>query len=169
VPLLSEFVVTTAVRLPTLVGLVENVTVSELAVAAVTVPTAPLLKVTVLLPAVVLKAKPLIVTVLALARRFVVTLVTPGNTEATCIGAPLDLELVVTTAVRLPVAVGFVESVTVSVVAVAAVTVPTAPLPRETMLWAATGSKPKPLIVSVAAPAARLLVLPVTTGMTLAT
>ncbi len=38
-------VVTTAVRLPAVVGLVENVTVSEVAVAAVTVPTAPSLKV----------------------------------------------------------------------------------------------------------------------------
>ncbi len=38
-----------AVRLPAVVGLVENVTVSAVAVAAVTVPTAPSLKVTVLL------------------------------------------------------------------------------------------------------------------------
>ena len=51
-PLLTPSVVTTAVRLPAVVGLVENVTVSEVAVAAVTVPTAPSLKTTVLLPAV---------------------------------------------------------------------------------------------------------------------
>ena len=60
---------TTAVRLPTAVGSVENVTVSEVAVAAVTVPTAPSLKVTVLLPAVGSKPKPLIVSVVALAAR----------------------------------------------------------------------------------------------------
>ena len=46
-PLLTLLVVTTAVRLPAVAGLVKNVTVSEVAVAAVTVPTAPSLKVTV--------------------------------------------------------------------------------------------------------------------------
>lgn len=40
-------VVTIAVKLPTAVGLVVNDTVSVLAVAAVTVPTAPLLNTTV--------------------------------------------------------------------------------------------------------------------------
>ena len=53
-------------RFPTDVGLVENVTVSEVAVAAVTVPTAPLLKTTVLFTAVVLKPYPLMETVFAL-------------------------------------------------------------------------------------------------------
>lgn len=53
-----EFVVTTAVRLPTEVGLVVKVTSSVVALDAVTVPTAPLLKTTELLPAVASKPKP---------------------------------------------------------------------------------------------------------------
>ena len=53
VPLPTPSVLTTAVRLPA-VGAVENVTVSEVVVAAVTVPTAPLLKTTVLLAGVAL-------------------------------------------------------------------------------------------------------------------
>ena len=55
--------------LPTVVGLVEKLTVSEVAVAEVTVPTAPLLKTTVLLPGVVSKPKPAMVSVVALAAR----------------------------------------------------------------------------------------------------
>ena len=66
---------TTAVRLPA-VGFVEKVTVSDVAVDAVTVPTAPLLKTTVLLPGVVLKPEPLIVIVAALAARAAVLAVT---------------------------------------------------------------------------------------------
>ncbi len=81
-PLLNVLTVTTAVRLPA-VGLVENVTVSDVAVALVTVPTAPLLKVTVLLAAVVLKPNPAITTVLAVSARFVVAAVTTGPTAAT--------------------------------------------------------------------------------------
>ena len=76
---------------------------------------------------------------------------------------------VVTTAVRLPTAAGFVENVTVSAVGVAAVTVPTAPLLKATVLWAAVGSKPKPSMVTVVALAARLAVLLVTTGVIVAT
>ena len=51
-------VVTTAVRLPAAAGLVENVTVNDVAVAAVTVPTAPSLKTTVLLLAIVSNPNP---------------------------------------------------------------------------------------------------------------
>ena len=47
-------------RFPTDVGLVEKVTVNDVAVAAVTVPTAPLLNATVLFAAVALNPKPLI-------------------------------------------------------------------------------------------------------------
>lgn len=54
-PLLILFVVTTAVRLPAVSGRVERVIVSDVAVASVTVPNAPLLKTTVLLAAVVSK------------------------------------------------------------------------------------------------------------------
>ena len=74
---------TTAVKLPAVCGLVENVTISEVAVAVVTVPTAPLLNTTVLLPATVANPKPLIVTVVALIARLEVLLVTTGITVAT--------------------------------------------------------------------------------------
>ena len=75
--------VTTALRLPTDVGLVENVTVSAVAVAVVTVPTPPLVKTTELLLAMVLKPKPLMVTVEASEARLVVAMVTKGATVAT--------------------------------------------------------------------------------------
>ena len=78
-------------------------------------------------------------------------------------------ELVVTIAVRLPTAVGFVEKVTVSDVAVAAVTVPAAPLLSTTVLFAAVVEKPNPLIVTVVALNGKLVVLTVTTGVTVAT
>ncbi len=169
VPLLTLSVVTTAVRLPAVVGLVENVTVSEVAVAVVTVPTAPSLKVTVLLAAVVSKPKPLMVIVVALAARLAVLVVTTGVTVATCTAAPLLTLSVVTTAVRLPAVVGSVENVTVSAVEVAVATVPTAPSLKTTVLLAAVGSKPKPLMVNVVAFAATAYVLVVTTGVTVAT
>ncbi len=103
---MTEFTVTTAVRLPAL-GRVEKVTVNEVAEAVVTLPTAPLLKVTVLLPAVVLNPKPLIVTVLAVSAKAVVAAVTTGPTVATCTADPLLTVFVVTTAVRLPIVVGW--------------------------------------------------------------
>lgn len=78
-----ELLVSIAVRFPTEIGFVENVTMIALAVADVTVPTAPLDKTTVLLPAIVLKPKPLIVTVEASAARLAVVLVTTGATVAT--------------------------------------------------------------------------------------
>src|SRR5262249_28756505 len=126
-PLPCELVVTMAVRLPAVLGLVENVTVSEVAVAAVTGPTAPSFKTTVLFAAGVSKPKPEIVTVPALAATLVVLLVTTGVTVATCTADPLPTLFVCTTAVKLPAVVGLVENVTVSEVAVAAVTVPAAP------------------------------------------
>ncbi len=70
---------------------------------------------------------PAIVTVFALAARLAVLLVTVTGTVATCTAVPLLTLLLVTMAVRLPAA-GLVEKVTVSEVAVALVTVPTAPL-----------------------------------------
>ncbi len=82
-PLLTELVVTTAVKLPSAAGLVLNVTVSDVVVAEVTVPTALLLKTTLLLPAVALKPKPRITTVLAVMEAEVVLLVTTGITVAT--------------------------------------------------------------------------------------
>lgn len=74
---------TTTVRLPSEVGLVENVTVSEVAEAEVTVPTAPLFITTVFPPATVENPKPLIVTVAELIARLAVLLVTTGVTVAT--------------------------------------------------------------------------------------
>ena len=55
VPLLTPSGVTTAVKLPAVVGLVEKVTVMDVGVAAVTVPTAPSLNETALLAAVASK------------------------------------------------------------------------------------------------------------------
>lgn len=55
-PLLTPLDVTTAVKLPAVAGLVLNVTVKDVEVAAVTVPTAPLLNVTVLFAATGLNA-----------------------------------------------------------------------------------------------------------------
>lgn len=72
-----------AVSEPAASGLVENVTTKLVAVAEVTVPTAPLLNVTVLLPGVVLKPKPLMVMVAAASDRLVVLAVTTGRTSAT--------------------------------------------------------------------------------------
>lgn len=72
-------------------------------------------------------------------------------------------------AVSTPVRVGLVVKVIVSVVAVDAVIVPTAPLLNTTVLLAAIVEKPKPVIVIVEAVMARLAVLSVTTGVTLAT
>lgn len=75
-------VVTDTLRAPAL-GLVEKVTVIEVAVAAVTVPTAPLLNTTVLFAAVVLKPKPLICRVVVAAVIAVVADVTIGVTTLT--------------------------------------------------------------------------------------
>lgn len=168
-PLLKAFEVTLAVMLPTVSGFEEKVTVSAVFDALVTVPTAPLLNVTKLSSAVELKPKPLMVTVEALAARSAVLLVTTGFTVATVTGAPLLALLEVTTTVKSPAAAGLVEKVTVSDVAVAAVTAPTAPLLKTTVVLAALVSKPKPLIVSVSAFASRSLLLLVTTGTTVAT
>lgn len=76
-------VVTTAVRFPTIAGLDDKVTVSRVVVAAVTVPTTPLLKTTVLLAAVVENPNPLIAIVAEFAPRLAVLLFTFGITLAT--------------------------------------------------------------------------------------
>lgn len=149
--------------------MVLNVTVSVVAVAAVTVPTALLFRTTVLLPGVVLNPKPWIVIVAALAANATVRVVTTGVTVATLTAEPLLTELVVTWAVKLPAAVGLVVNVTLSVVAVAEVIAPTAPLLKVIELFAALMSKPKPLIVMLEAFAAKLLELLVITGVTVAT
>ena len=107
--------------------------VRVVAVAAVTVPTAPLLKTTALLTAVVENPTPVMIRVLVFAaKRAVVLVVTTGLTSA--IEAPElpTMLLEVIDAVRVPAAAGLVENVTVSDVAVAAVTTPTAPLLKVT-------------------------------------
>lgn len=134
--------VTTAVKLPAVCGFLEKVTVSAVAEALVTSPIAPLLNTTELFSAVASKPKPLITMLVALANSSLVLLVTTGTTVATCTAGPLAMLLDVTTAVKLPALVGLVENVTVSEVAVAAVTAPTAPLLNTTLLLAAVKSKP---------------------------
>ena len=75
---------TTAVKLPAVGGLfVENEIVSEVAVAAVTVPTELPLKTTLLFATIGSNPKPFIVNVDTLADRFAVLLVIDGATEAT--------------------------------------------------------------------------------------
>lgn len=145
-PFGTPLTVTIAVRLPAL-GVVENDTVNDVAVAEVTVPMAPLLKVTTLFAAVVLKLVPAMVTVDAFAAKLAVLAVTVGaetlaTTVATLTAVPLDRVLVVTEAFKLPVAVGRVENVTVSSVLVAVVTVPTGPPENVTVLLLRTGSNP---------------------------
>lgn len=168
-PLDRLFVVTTAVRLLLAIGFVLSVTVNEVAVAAVTVPTAPLLRTTVFFDGVGSNPNPVIVRVAAFASKLPLVAVTTGVTVATWTAAPLVKLLVVTTAVRLPAVDGLVDSVTVRDVAVAAVTAPTAPLLKTTVFLLAMGSNPRPLMVNVVALAARVDALLVTTGTTLAT
>lgn len=126
-------------------GAVENVTVSDVAVALVTVPTAPLLNVTTLLAAVVLKLVPAMVRVAVFAARLAVLAVTVGvvtlaTTVATLTALPLVRVLVVTDAFKLPAAVGRVVKVMVMEVVVAADTVPTAPPEKVTVLLERVGS-----------------------------
>lgn len=166
---MTPLLVTIAVNGTGEVGFVLNVTVSEVAVAAVTVPTAPLLKATVLLAAVVSKPNPLMDSVVLSARRLEVLVVTTGTTVETCTAAPLLRLFVVTITVRLPAEVGAVVRLTVSVVAVAAVTVPTAPLLKITVLLTGLVENPVPVMISVLEFAARrAVVLVVTTGLTCA-
>ena len=81
--------VTIAVNATGDVGFVLKLTVSDVVVAAVTVPTAPLLKTTVLLAAAVSKPNPLMESVVSSASRLAVLLVTTGTTVETCTAAPL--------------------------------------------------------------------------------
>lgn len=162
-------VVTVAVKLPTVVGLTDSATVSELDVALVTVPTAPLLNATVFWEAVASKPTPAMTIVSSLIPSTVELAVTAGLTVATWTGEPLLIELLVTTAVRFPTAVGAVVMLTVSEVAVAVVTVPAAPLLKTIVLLPAVGLKPKPLIVTVEPLIAKLVIALVTTGATVAT
>ena len=169
-PLLILLVVTTAVRLPALVGFVEKVTVSAVLVAEVTEPTAPLLNVTLLFPAVGSKPKPAIETVAALAASAAMLDVTTGLIVATCTAAPLLKPLLATLAFSAPATIdaGRLE---LSAVADAAEMVPM-PLPaplKVTPSLSGFALKPKPLIDMLDALAAKEAVFNVTTGITVAT
>ena len=94
--LATEFVVTVAVRLPTEVGLVLNVTVSRVAVALETVPMAPLLNETTFREATGSNPTPLISRVDELIPTFAVLAVTKGTTDAIWTAVPLEMEFVVT-------------------------------------------------------------------------
>ena len=73
-----EFVVTTTVKPPVLVGGFVRLTFNWVAVAEATVPIAPLLNATVLLAAVVLNPVPVMTMEVALLARFAVLEVTVG-------------------------------------------------------------------------------------------
>ena len=107
-------------------GFVENVTVSDVEVAEVTVPTAPLSKTTVLFAAIGSKLVPLIVTVVEVAAMLVAAAVTVGDTLAIAVAALLNPP-VVTTTDKGPPTSGNAAKVTLSAVEVAAVIIPTAP------------------------------------------
>ena len=142
-----------------------KVTVNCVPVALVTVPVAPLLKETVLFAAVVSKPKPLMSRVFASTLKLLELEVTTGDTVAICLAEPLLPPKEVTTAVRLPTAVGLVPKVTVRLVAVALVTVPVAPSFKVTVLFpGAELSKPVPVIVTVVAVIGLLVVASVTVG-----
>ena len=93
--------VTTAVRLPA-AGCAVKVTTIWDGLDVVTFPVAPRLKATVLFAFAEAKPKPLMVTVVAVERIFVVFETTTGIAVATCTAAPLEPPPFVTTAVRAP-------------------------------------------------------------------
>jgi hypothetical protein len=141
-------------------GAVSKVTVNWVEDAEVTWPV-PLLKVTVLLPAVVLKPVPTMVRVVAVEGRLVELEVKVGGEIAATVVATCTEVLVppneVTTAVRMP-SDGAVSKVTVNWVEVAEVTWPL-PLLKLTVFILAVGTKFVPVIVSVVALLARVLPL----------
>lgn len=162
-------VVTVAVKLPALAGFVEKVTTSCVAVAAVTVPTAPLLNTTVLFAAVGSKPYPSMVTLVASAAKSLILLVTTGRAVPTWTADPLLIPFVVTIALRLPAA-GAAAKFTANNVAVAETTVPVAPESKTTVLLPAVVSKPRPTIKICDASALSIdPTLAVTTGETPAT
>src|SRR5262249_59553819 len=141
------------------VGGVENVTVSPVAEAAVTVPAAPcVVNTTELFSATGSKSVPVMIIVSALIARFLVVAVIVGDATTVATWASLLAPpSVVTVAFKAPTPMGGVENVTVSSVSVAAVTVPAAPsVVNTTELFSATGSKSVPVMITVGALMARL-------------
>src|SRR5579859_3409866 len=160
-PLLRVSVVTIAVIGPAF-GIAVSNTVSDVAVALVTVPAAPDDRITLLRDAMGSKPAPVMTRVPALAASGAVLAVTPGTTIATCAGEPLLLPSVVPVAVSGPITGGLV-SVIVNEFAVAADTKPV-PDERITLLLKATGSKPAPVMVKLWLVAAIDVVFELTTG-----
>lgn len=166
-------VATIAVRLPAL-GLVLIVTVSDVAVDAVTAPTAPLLNVTAFCPGVVLNPVPVTVMVAAFAEMLELTAVTVGAVEVatTCASwtaVPLEIPFAVTEPISVPTAVGLLVSRTVREVVEAAVTRPTGTPVNVTVSLVISGLNPKPLMTKLVPLSEKLLVLVVTTGLMVAT
>lgn len=124
-------------------GRVVRLTVRDVDVAAVIVPTAPLSNVIESFASVVSKPRPAMITLVAFAASGAVLLVITGATVETCV-AELAALFVVTVALSTPAVVGGVVMVIVSCVAVAAETVPAAPLVKATVLLLAVVSKPSP-------------------------
>ena len=89
VPLLAPLVVTTAVRLPAVLRVVKLI-VNAVDVALETVPTAPLLKVTVLLAAVVANPVPAMIREVEPSARLAALGVTVGPSKAPMLGAVVD-------------------------------------------------------------------------------
>ena len=166
-PLEPPFDVTTAVKLPVDVGGVVNGIVKLVVEAAIVgVPTAPKLKATEFV-VVVEKFVPVMVTDATFCARFAVFAVTVGGatTAATCTAAPLVPPFDVTTAVKLPVALGFDANVIVKLVADEAMAgVPTAPKEVKATEFVVVVEKFVPVIVTVFALSARLVVVAVTVG-----
>jgi len=156
--------VTEAERAPAL-GCAEKVTVKDVEDATVTVPMAPLLRVTTLPAAVGSKFAPEITSVGEVLDRVAELGETEGGTQtvATTTAVPLDRPKDVTEAERAP-ALGCVEKVTVKDVAETDEIEPTVPLLRVTTLPAAEGSKLAPEITSVGEAMSRVAELGVTTG-----
>lgn len=159
-PLVPPCAVTTAVRLPKLGG-VENASVREVAVAAVTTK-APLLRTTELLAGDEgSKPEPERTSEGAFCTSEAALEATTGaaTTEATCTGVVFSLaspKEVTETTDRLPRGSGGAEKVTVSAVAVAAVTAfATAGSKTTTLLPGVCGSKPEPESTSCVALLAR--------------
>ena len=172
-PLEMLLVVTTPVRMPVVVGAVLKVTVNLVVVAAVTLPIAPLFKVTVLLDAEVENPVPLIVNVVALMARlgglfeFTVGATGTPTIVATWTGVPVGVPLLppkeFTTAVRL-LRNGCVANVRVKEVAVAEVTRPVPLLKVTVLLSGVFALNPVPVMVRVVAFIPRLVVALVTVG-----
>ena len=147
-----------------MLGGVVKFTVNEVVVADVTLPTAPLLKVTVLLPTVSNPVPAMVSVVALIARLLVVFKVTVGAATmvATWVEALPAPPKTVTTAVRLP-SDGALLKVTVNEVVLAEVTVPVPEL-KVTVLLPAVVSNPVPVMVMVGALIAKLAVFDVTVG-----